>query len=127
MSPSPLPLRFTAWVISGSSRGRTLGVPTLNLDLGDVPKELAEGIFACRAIVDGKTYPASMHNGPRPTFGDIPSCEVHLIDQTISLPPVSIDVEVVKFLREVSLFPSAEALSAQMREDIRNARDILSA
>ncbi len=127
MSPSILPLRFTARVISGRSRGRTLGVPTLNLDLRDVPSDLEDGVFACRAFIDGKQYPATMHNGPRPTFNDTRSCEVHFIDQTISPPPTTVDVEVVEFLRGISTFPSAEALSAQMQEDIRNARDILSA
>lgn len=120
-------MRFTARVITGAGRGKGLGVPTLNLDLLDIPSNLQDGVFACRAWIQGKEYPATMHNGPRPTFDNSRSCEVHFIDQTISPPPVSVEVDVVQFLREVSRFPSGEALSAQMREDIRNARDILSA
>lgn len=127
MSPSSLPLRFTARIVSGSGRGRSLRVPTLNLDLEDVPNDLQDGVFACRAVIDGKTCSASMHKGSRPTFGDTPSCEVHIIDEVLSSPPETLDVEVVQFLRGIFTFPSAKALSAQMFEDNRIARDILAA
>ncbi|NOS66760.1 MAG: hypothetical protein HOO67_00085 [Candidatus Peribacteraceae bacterium] len=114
-------------MISGSGRGRTLRVPTLNLDLRDVPHDLQDGVFACRAIIDGKTFPSSMHKGSRPTFGDTPSCEVHIIDEVIATPPETLKVEVVQFLRGILKFPSAEALSGQMLEDNRMASDILAA
>ncbi len=118
-------IRFTARIISGSARGRTLGVPTLNLDLSDVPKDLQDGVFACRAIVDGKSYPATMHNGPRPTFGDVRSCEVHLIDHVLPTTPLAVEVEVAQWLRGISKFPSAEALQKQMNADIAEARKVL--
>lgn len=122
-----LPLRFQARVIPGSGRGRTLRVPTLNLDLRDIPKDLQEGIFACRTFIDGMQYGASAHYGPRPTFDDSPSCEVHLIDASLSSTPERVEVEIVAFLRGIFKFDSSEALTAQMLEDIRKARDILTA
>ncbi len=118
-------LFFTARVISGSGRGTGLGVPTLNLDLRDVPPGLQDGVFACRAIAGGKSYAAAMHKGPRPTFGDISSCEVHMIDELIPVPPQSVTVEVVEFLRGIAKFLSSEALTSQMLEDIRQAKKIL--
>ena len=114
-------------MISGSGRGKTLRVPTLNLDLQDVPKDLQDGVFVCRAIIDGTSYPATAHHGPRPTFNDSPSFEVHLIDASLPSPPKRVEVEIVEFLRGISKFPSAEALTTQMLEDIQKARDILSA
>lgn len=125
MNPSILPLRFTARVICGRSRGRTLGVPTLNLDLRDVPRELSDGLFAGRVIVDQRQYPATIHYGPRPTFGDTRSCEAHVIDREMPTSPASVTLEVVAFLRGIEKFPSAEALTKQMHEDIAKARDIL--
>ena len=118
---------FRARVITGSGRGKTLGVPTLNLDLQDVPRDLADGVFAAWVRSDSKRYPSALYNGPRPTFGDTRSCEVHLIDALIPSPPDAVDVEVVEFLRGVSTYPSAEALSTQMMDDIRRSRDILEA
>ena len=125
MKNDPTPLRFTAHVITGAGRGRQLGVPTLNLDLRDVPDTLDDGIFACWAIINGVEYPATMHHGARPTFGDTRSCEVHLLDEVLASPPEKTEVETVKFLRGIEKFASAEALTTQMREDIRRARDIL--
>ena len=119
-----LPLSFSARVITGDGRGRTLGVPTLNLDLRDVPEELEIGVFACRAVIGGATFPATMHHGPRPTFGAIASCEVHLIDVSLPSPPEHVEVEVVEFLRGIATYPSAEALQVQMAEDIRRAKEI---
>lgn len=117
---------FTARVISGAGRGKGLGVPTLNLDLQDVPRDLEDGVFACRAWIEGKEYPATMHHGPRPTFNDSRSCEVHLINAELPSPPRSVDLEVVQALRGISRFPSADALSKQMRKDSEDALRILS-
>ena len=117
--------RFSARVVSGSGRGKTLGVPTLNMDLRDVPADLLGGVFAAWVTSDGKRSPSALYHGPRPTFGDTRSCEAHLIDTVIPSPPEIVDVEIVEFLRGVSTYPSAEALSKQMMDDIQKARDIL--
>lgn len=119
------PLRFRARVISGSGRGKTLRVPTLNLDLRDVPRDLPEGVFACRAIIDGTEYLATAHHGPRPTFGDSPSFEVHLIGTSLTTPPELVEVEIVQLLRGISKFSSGEELSEQMRKDIEDASYVL--
>lgn len=102
-------------------------MPTLNVDLRDVPAKLEDGVFACRILVDGKEYLGSMHHGPRPTFGDTRSCEVHVIDNVIGQPPATISIEAIAFLRPVATFPSPEALTKQMMEDIAQTRDILGA
>jgi len=137
------PLRFRARVVLGSGRGKMLRIPTLNLDLRDVPRDLPDGVFACRVVlpspsptlsgakgrrgggVGGGGFPATMHNGPRPTFNDSRSCEVHLINQRLPSPPDNIEVEVVECLRGISKFPSPEALSIQMRTDSTLATRIL--
>jgi riboflavin kinase/FMN adenylyltransferase len=126
-----LPLRFSARHVSGSSRGRTLGTPTLNLDLTQVPAELAHGIYACRVTlttIDSQdVYWAVMHYGPRPVFEDTESCEIHVLDKTILEQPDTVDVEVVALLRgpETFRFPSPEAMLAQIERDIAKARAIL--
>lgn len=120
-----LPLNFTARVISGSGRGRKLGVPTLNLDLRDVPHDMPEGVYACRAVVNGIHYPAAAHYGPRPTFADAPSFEVHLIGASLPAPPGRIEVEIAALLRGISKFDSPEAMTEQIREDIQKTKEIL--
>jgi riboflavin kinase/FMN adenylyltransferase len=120
-------MEFSAHVITGSARGRKLGVPTLNLETNDVPADLQDGIYACFAVIDGKSYPGAMHNGPRPTFNDTRSCEVHLIDHVLPTAPETVTVNVVERIRDVKAFPTAEALVAEMERDIAAARAILAA
>lgn len=130
-NPASSILHFRACVTSGRRRGAALRKPTINLSLQDVPSTLAEGIYACRAILffeDGSAdgpFPAAMHFGPRPVFNDTVSCEVHLIDITPSSFLTCVEVEVVKRLRDVQDFPSVEALKEQMERDIEEARGIL--
>lgn len=122
-------LSFTAKMIKGAGRGKRLGSPTINLDLKQVPSELQEGVYAVRArIGEGERSVATMHYGPRPTFGDTASCEVHLLTekfQILSTKFQTITVEVVERLRDVRKFESEEALKRQIAEDIAEAREIL--
>lgn len=118
---------FSAHVISGSGRGKPLGIPTINLDLKDVPESLEEGIYACRVIIDDHSYSAALHYGPRPVFGDTPSCEVHLIDECVTLNRPTLTIEIIERIRPVQDFASKDALIEQMQRDIAACRAILAA
>ncbi len=120
-------LSFTARVVSGSGRGKDIGAATMNVDLSDVPKDLEEGIFAVMVNVDGKDLKAAMHYGPRPVFQDSKSCEVHVIDEVILHAPHTIEVTIVERLRDVTDFPSKDALMEQITKDVEQARGILEA
>ncbi len=118
-------ITFGAKVIAGSNRGKSLSVPTLNLDRSQVPEDLAEGIYACFVECSGKQFPAAMHLGPRPVFGDTPSCEVHIIDRHIARPPKEVHVQVIANIRDIENFKTPEALILAMQADIVEARGIL--
>ncbi len=121
------PRTFTARTIPGSHRGRTLGVPTVNLAPEDVPMDLQQGIYACRAGENegSPPLPAVMHYGPRPVFKDSLSCEVHFLDRTVETAPLRLTVTVVSRMRDVADFPHPQALKDQMLADIRAARILL--
>lgn len=116
---------FTARIETGRGRGRTLGSPTLNANLEDVPRQLAHGVYACTVSFDGKQFPAALFYGPRLAFGDTVSCEVHVIDTSLPSPPDSLTIDVISFLRAVKHFGSSEALQKQIQSDIENVRAIL--
>jgi len=121
------PTTFAARVIPGSGRGKLLGTPTINLSTEALP-EMAEGIYACTATVDGKKEPGVMHYGPRPVFDDPkPTCEVHLLDRLLKETPGSLEVTVVGYLRDVQNFPTVDALRYQIERDIDHARAMLAA
>jgi len=121
---SPL-FHFTARVVRGAGRGRTIGSPTLNLDLQAVPDTLKPGIYACFASWGRTRTMAAMHFGPRPVFHDSLACEVHVIGKKILRAPQEITVEVAERLRDIRNFPSIEALQEQISLDIAQARAIL--
>lgn len=120
------------WVVDGvvergERRGRTLGFPTANLQLGDLLHP-AEGVYACWARPDGEVrwHPGVASFGRTPTTGlRPPLLEVHLFDVQRDLYGDRLHVALVARLRPQQHFPSLEALVAAMEQDARRARDTL--
>ncbi len=112
-------------VISGAGRGKGLGIPTINIDLSSIPKDVAHGIYACWITINGKKYRGAMHYGPRPVFKDSTTFEVHIIDDSISEVPDTVDIEIVEYIRQVQNFPNPEALVKRIQKDIEEARGML--
>lgn len=117
---------FSAPAVHGYGKGRLLGVPTINLAMDDAPAQLREGVYACRASLDGGPYlSATMHIGPRPVFAAEASCEVHILDRDDIEHPASVAVQVVERLRDIADFPSEKELVEQILRDNEQARGIL--
>jgi riboflavin kinase/FMN adenylyltransferase len=114
-------------VIEGAQRGRTIGFPTLNLGPPPPRKLLPpEGVYAVRVQTPAGPFGGMMNLGPRPTFGDsATSLEAHLFDTAGNFYGVHVRVDFVARLRETRKFASAEQLSAQLRQDEREARNAL--
>lgn len=109
-------------VISGHRRGRTIGVPTANLQITDqlVP---ADGVYSGRSTLDGVTYPAAVSIGSLPTFdGDTQQIEAHLIGYDGDLYGRTIRVELTDWLREQRKFAHIEALVAAIGKDLNETR-----
>jgi riboflavin kinase/FMN adenylyltransferase len=111
-------------VVRGAGRGRTIGVPTLNLAPPDGRKLLPpDGVYAVRVKVGSRQLGGMMNQGPRPTFGEhARTLEIHLFDFDGELYGETVDVEWIRRLREVQAFPSREALVAQLERDRQAAR-----
>jgi riboflavin kinase / FMN adenylyltransferase len=113
-------------VASGRNRGgRLLGFPTANLNLQDElsPKQ---GIYAVTVEHDSALYQGVANIGYSPTFDDnIFTVEVHLLDFKKNIYGETIRVNFIQRLRDEIKFQSIEALAAQIRLDIDNARQIL--
>ena len=126
-------MQFSARIISGSGIAGKQNVPTLNLAVEDVPKELHEGIYACRAEIEyantgvRECENGVMHYGPRHVHHLPRSCEVHLLDQTIEKAPQSMAIEVVQRIRDVQDFQDSRQLQKAIQSDIAVARAILTA
>ena len=115
-------------VVRGAGRGRTIGVPTVNLEPPDPRKLLPpDGVYAVRVTLGtGQRYDGMMNQGPRPTFGEqARALEIHLFDFDGELYGETVAVEWVRRLRDVQAFASREALVAQLERDRQAARATL--
>ena len=122
------PYSVLGTVVHGAGRGRTIGIPTMNLAAPSARKLLPpDGVYAVRVLRDGKTLGGMANLGPRPTFGEqARSLEAHLFDFDGDLYGFEVTVEFVSRLRDVVRFESVDALKAQLEQDRQSAMSALS-
>lgn len=112
------PYTLQGLVVKGFQRGRTIGVPTANLDCGEqlLP---AEGVYVGRCRVDGVEYPAAVSIGRLPTFDeDELQIEAHLIGYGGDLYGRTLRVELIDWIRDQVKFRGIEGLKLQLARDI---------
>lgn len=117
--------RVRGRVEPGAGRGRGLGFPTINLEL--LPgQDVGHGIYAMRAILGGKRYPAAGYVGASPTFaGGRPMLEAYLLDFEGDLYGKEVEIEFIRKLRDDAAFANPEALATQMAKDCAHAAKLL--
>lgn len=121
------PFTLEGIVEKGDQRGRTLGFPTANIDLGPFVRP-KWGVYAVKARVEGSSNPliGVANIGNRPTIGDGKVLlEAHLFDFAGDLYGQRLEVELHAFLRPEQKFDNLDALKAQMAADATAAREIL--
>lgn len=112
------PYRIRGMVTHGAGRGAKIGFPTANLDAIDTLLP-AQGVYAGRAWAGGESWPAALHLGPSPTFGDaVVRVEVHLIGRSEPLYGQPLEVDFLSRLRDIRPFTSPEALIQQLNDDV---------
>lgn len=113
-------------VVKGRKRGGSqLGFPTANIKLHDelCPKL---GVYAVTVETVRGNFPGVANIGFSPTFGDqMFTIEVHILDFNEDIYETRIRVNMVARLRDEKKFSSLEELSAQIRQDIETAKEIL--
>jgi riboflavin kinase/FMN adenylyltransferase len=119
------PFSLQGVVVSGAGRGKHLGLPTANLQIGPEHAFPAVGVYACLATVDGKTHQAVTNIGVRPTFDSgeqQPIIETHLLDFQREIKGKQLGLAFFRRLRQEKRFAGPQALLDQIRIDIQQAR-----
>lgn len=119
------PYAAAGQVVPGDGRGRTIGVPTANLALPPEKLMPPAGVYAGWAWTAECRWAAVANFGWRPTFGgQVPRLEVHLLDAApdLSLYGMRLTMSLAVAVRPERRFDSAEALVAQIRDDIALVR-----
>jgi riboflavin kinase/FMN adenylyltransferase len=120
------PYTIAGTVQRGDARGRELGYPTANVELGDYQRP-KYGIYAVRVTLDdGSERPGVASLGVRPMF-DPPQelLEAYIFDFDGHLYGRTIEVALHAYIREERKFDGIDALVAQMKNDEAQARRLL--
>jgi len=121
------PYTIAGVVQRGDARGRELGYPTANVELGDYQRP-KYGIYAVRVTLDdGSELPGVASLGVRPMF-DPPQelLEAYIFDFDGDLYGRTIEVALHAYIREEQRFSDIADLVAQMKDDEAQARQLLS-
>ena len=122
------PFAIEGEVVHGDKRGRTIGVPTANIRLGDYMRP-AYGVYATRTrLPDGRVIDGVANLGVRPMFEIAePLLEVWLFDFEGDLYGQTVETELVARLRGEMNFDDLDALKTQIDADASAARAVLAA
>ncbi|HBH35357.1 MAG TPA: bifunctional riboflavin kinase/FAD synthetase [Gammaproteobacteria bacterium] len=107
----------------GDKRGRTIGFPTLNIQLHR-PVSPLRGVYAVKVHgVDDRALPGVANIGNRPTVEGDPRflLEVHLFDFDRDVYGAHVGVEFVSHIRDEMKFDSFDALREQISMDSQQA------
>ena len=112
-------------VIKGEGRGRQIGFPTANIDVGGqmLPPS---GVYAVRVKVEGRMFDGVLNMGNRPTFnGQKFQIESHLFDFEEMVYGKEIEIFFIEKIRDERKFPNPEMLIDQIKQDAATAKVIL--
>jgi riboflavin kinase/FMN adenylyltransferase len=125
------PYSLSGTVVHGKQLGRTLGFPTANLAAAPNLLIPSEGIYAGRAHLPrtGETFRAAISIGTNPTVtpdNPLRTVEAYLMDGfDRDLYDRPLTIEFLHRLRGTEKFDSLDALVAQMRRDVEQARRLV--
>ena len=116
-------------MVHGDERGRLLGFPTANVELGEGGDELpADGVYeGWLKAADGVRRLAAVSVGSRPTYyGEhgVRLVEAYLLDFEDDLYGQSVQVGINTKIRDQVEFSSTYELVLQMRHDVQTVRDL---
>ena len=119
------PHEITGTVVSGRRLGRTIGIPTANIRLSEGVVCPKHGVYACKAVVDGREHSAVTNIGNRPTVGGHHvTVEAWLLDFEGDLYGKELRLLFHAFLRPEEKFDSLAQLQAEIQKNAQQVRKI---
>ena len=121
------PFTLEGIVVHGDKRGRELSYPTANIELQNKHKIIPkQGVYLIQSDLDNQVVYGMMNIGTKPTFDTTnPSVEVHFFDWNGDLYGQTLQVKLLKWVREEQKFDSVEELQAQIHADERYCRSYI--
>ena len=111
-------------VIHGLGNGKKVDMPTANLDIENINKDIEYGVYATKVIIDDKSYLGVCNIGNRPTVDNKQAIEVLIIDFNKDIYGKKIEIELLKKLRDIEKFNSLIDVKKQVDKDIEKTKEL---
>ncbi|HWQ46843.1 MAG TPA: bifunctional riboflavin kinase/FAD synthetase [Longilinea sp.] len=114
-------------VVHGDGRGRSIGIPTANLDFWKDQLLPPRGVYATLAQWNGRSITSVTNIGARPTFNQGPVAErleAHLLGFDEDLYGKTLRIVFLKYLRPEVKFSGVTELLEQVHKDIAQAQEV---
>ncbi|MFA9558037.1 riboflavin biosynthesis protein RibF [Evansella sp. AB-rgal1] len=111
-------------VVNGDKRGRTIGFPTANVQVGERAFIPNTGVYIVRIMVNNKWYNGVCNIGFKPTFHDTlhkPTIEVHIFRFDKNIYGEHVKVQWHRKIRNEMKFASVDELVSQLQLDVTEA------
>lgn len=111
-------------IVHGKGLGRTVGMPTANLETLEGQILPSPGVYASRMVIGDRVYDSVTNIGSRPTVdsGEDTTIETYIIDFAGDIYGKEVTLLIHQFLRQIQKFSSLEEVQKQVREDIQKAQ-----
>lgn len=122
-----LPIILTGKIVHGKGLGRTVGMPTANLELDGAQVLPETGVYAGSIYVNGEWFASLTNIGGRPTVDreqDI-TIETYILDFDEDIYGETVELRIDKFLRPIQKFGNLEEVHKQVKKDIKQAKNFL--
>lgn len=114
-------------VVHGKGIGRSVGMPTANVDYKAWPKGLTCGVYSSVVNVNGGEYLAVTNVGTRPSIDNDKKVliEAHILNFDSDIYGETIKVDFYKYIRGIQKFASLEEVKKQVDKDIEYTKEIM--
>ena len=115
------PYRISGYIVKGKAKGRTLGFPTANIQPQN--EICPPGVFLTESKIDGTIHVSLTNIGVNPTFRQTKKhIETYLIGVNKDLYGQTMEISLLKKLREEIQFGSPLELKKQIENDLQKAK-----
>lgn len=117
-------ITLEARISDGKKLGRKMGYPTANIPV-DEDLDCKDGVYAVCATLNGRHYPAIANLGYKPSIegGNQRGLEVHIFDFDKDIYGEIMQVTLLEFIREETLFPTLDKLTEQIKKDVELVKE----
>ncbi len=117
------PYTIFGQVVYGRQIGRTIGMPTANVEPDDSKLLPPNGVYASKTFIDGKSYMSVTNIGKNPTVAEQQKrrSETFIYGLDENIYGRDIEIQLYHHLRPERKFESVDALMAQMHRDMEQS------